>query len=286
MTDFNTLYLGFKQSSTYSMLRDSTKSHYEYLVGRYLEKITNVQGPVTPAVAQKVCDNFAVDSGVAMAHHIRRAVSAIHNYGVRTGQVSINPFSTVRLPNEKSREVVWDLEDVTVLYQIGTGSFGDDYTLRERSCAAMGWVSYATAQRLSQIAVLKASEVTSTHLMVTQTKRGVKVTVPIDSKVADVVQRHAHLNGPLVFGEWSKPQQISKAFDRIRRKAKLDPAYQLRDMRRTRIVEMYDHGCTDAEVMSWSGHQDPSSLKPYRAIWGRELSPVAQNAYDKLNGVT
>lgn len=283
MTDFNTLYSDFKQSSTYGSLRKSTQDHYEYLIKRYLEKVDGVSGPVTPAVAQKVCDNFAVDSGVAMSHHIRRAVSAVYNYGVRTGRVQVNPFTTVRLPNEKSREVVWELADVDVLYQIGNGSFGTDYTARERSCAAMGWVSYATAQRLSQIAELRSTEVSNTHLMVTQSKRGVKVTVPIDNKVYNLVQQHVAVNGLLVFGYWTKPQQISKAFDRIRRKAKLDPSYQLRDMRRTRIVEMYDKGCTDAEVMSWSGHQDSASLKPYRAIWGREFSPVAQNAYDKLN---
>lgn len=283
------LFKSFASSSSFCAMNSVTQADYKYKMERLLQELpANVDATfVTPSVAQKTLDYFVLEHGLCMAHHIRRVASATYNYHVRLGNVSENAFSVVRLPAEKDREVVWDLKDVHFLYHLAmqvARPFNMVTTELEARACAVGYLAYASAQRVSQIMKLSAHEIVDggNKLQIKQSKRGAWVYVPLDDYAQNVIN-HYSTGKTFIFGTWT-PQALAKAFARVRSKTGLDPAYQLRDLRRTRLVEMFDRGCTDAEAMAFSGHVNADSLKPYRQLWGRATSPAAANAFTKLNG--
>ena len=74
-------------------------------------------------------------------------------------------------------------------------------------------------------------------------------------------------------------QNISRAFRKIMNAAGLPKELQLRDIRRTVLTDLANHGATDTEIMAYSGHKSRESLMPYVCISTHQ----ARNAAEKRN---
>ena len=74
-------------------------------------------------------------------------------------------------------------------------------------------------------------------------------------------------------------QNISRVFRQIMVEAGLPKELQLRDIRRTVLTDLANHGATDTEIMAYSGHKSRESLMPYVCISTHQ----ARNAADKRN---
>ena len=74
-------------------------------------------------------------------------------------------------------------------------------------------------------------------------------------------------------------QNISRVFRQIMEEAGLPKELQLRDIRRTVLTDLANHGATDTEIMAYSGHKSRESLMPYVCISTHQ----ARNAADKRN---
>ena len=74
-------------------------------------------------------------------------------------------------------------------------------------------------------------------------------------------------------------QNISRTFRKIMEAAGLPKDLQLRDIRRTVLTDLANHGATDTEIMAYSGHKSRESLMPYVCISTHQ----ARNAADKRN---
>jgi hypothetical protein len=74
-------------------------------------------------------------------------------------------------------------------------------------------------------------------------------------------------------------QNISRTFRKIMDAAGLPKELQLRDIRRTVLTDLANHGATDTEIMAYSGHKSRESLMPYVCISTHQ----ARNAADKRN---
>ena len=74
-------------------------------------------------------------------------------------------------------------------------------------------------------------------------------------------------------------QSISRNFRNIMKEAELPESLQLRDIRRTVLTDLANHGATDTEIMAYSGHKSRESLMPYVCISTHQ----ARNAADKRN---
>ena len=61
--------------------------------------------------------------------------------------------------------------------------------------------------------------------------------------------------------------------------AGLSSRLQLRDIRRTVLTDLANHGATDTEIMAYSGHKSKESLMPYVCI----STEQARNAANKRN---
>ena len=61
--------------------------------------------------------------------------------------------------------------------------------------------------------------------------------------------------------------------------AGLSSRLQLRDIRRTVLTDLANHGATDTEIMAYSGHKSRESLMPYVCI----STEQARNAANKRN---
>ena len=74
-------------------------------------------------------------------------------------------------------------------------------------------------------------------------------------------------------------QNISRTFRTIMNEAELPKSLQLRDIRRTVLTDLANHGATDTEIMAYSGHKSRESLMPYVCISTHQ----ARNAAEKRN---
>ena len=70
---------------------------------------------------------------------------------------------------------------------------------------------------------------------------------------------------------------ISVTFRQIMKAAGLPDRLQLRDIRRTVLTDLANHGATDTEIMAYSGHKSRESLMPYVRI----STEQARNAANK-----
>lgn len=70
---------------------------------------------------------------------------------------------------------------------------------------------------------------------------------------------------------------ISRVTRKIMMAANLPMKLQLRDIRRTVLTDLANHGATDTEIMAYSGHKSRESLMPYVRISTQQ----ARNAANK-----
>lgn len=105
----------------------------------------------------------------------------------------------------------------------------------------------------------------------------------------DLVQMLEDQKKDYSFQEWVVPHpmklkpysenNIGRVFRQIMNEAKLPKDLQLRDIRRTVLSDLANHGATDTEIMSYSGHKSRESLSPYVLI----NTSQARNAAAKRN---
>ena len=81
---------------------------------------------------------------------------------------------------------------------------------------------------------------------------------------------------PIALEPYSE-NNVSRIFRKIKVAANLPSRLQLRDIRRTVLTDLANHGATDTEIMAYSGHKSRESLMPYVCI----NTEQARNAANK-----
>lgn len=275
----------YEDSPAFAALEDRTRRQYSYVLRRMADKVSNTVpiNELTVPLTEGICAAMAANNGVHMAAALKRCSSAMFTWGVRNGYIDNNPWKDTKVAGVKARDVVWNLDDMQVMRNIAVSP---DRSWREKQVCAIIYISYATAQRISDIKDLDYNDIMwqQRRLYMTQHKTGTRVSIPLTDYAWGVLaQFRPNSNGKLFVP--MTDVQLSKTFARIRKTLGLPKEYCARDARRTRVVELIDAGCTEHEIMSWTGHKNSSSLVPYAAIHGREKSSAADAALAKLGGV-
>ena len=87
-------------------------------------------------------------------------------------------------------------------------------------------------------------------------------------------------------------KSIARTFRKIMNSAGLPSRLQLRDIRRTVLTDLANHGATDIEIMAYSGHKSRDSLMPYvcintqqarNAATKRQFTLQEDDSWEKLN---
>ena len=273
----NTLVNDYYKSYDFRNLRDETKKQYQY----YLKTMMDTEVEGGKALCQifldkvktrdaKVAYNFWCEKGITMANHILSATRIVFNHGLRMELCITNPFSNIRKRSTERRKVVWSREDVQKFLDVAYGDFNT------RNIGLIAHMAYEWCQRLGDMRLLKWDNIdfATQTVHIEQSKRRADVHLPISDDLCDmlthqqedfgfqsyVAPRPYPVKGKYIpYSVYKLPLFARKIMDC----ANLSQELRLSDLRRTGTTEMVEAGVGIGQIMSVTGHANPSSVTPY-----------------------
>ena len=220
--------------------------------------------------------------GIRFANYTLQIVTRVWNVLMKYDLIDKNPWCFVERSKEPPRNTVWRTEDFTtflstafsvpkwrnigllVRINVELGQRIEDIRLSE-------WDNYDLVDKLySREVILKTNERIAGIPMSDELVEMLK-----EQKTVYDFQKWVVPN-PLTLEPYSE-HNISRIFRTIMDAAKLPSRLQLRDIRRTVLTDLANHGATDTEIMAYSGHKSRESLMPYVCI----STEQARNAANK-----
>tara|TARA_X000001388_G_scaffold31851_1_gene22545 strand:+ start:1411 stop:2328 length:918 start_codon:yes stop_codon:yes gene_type:complete len=266
----------YYSSYDYRNLRDETKKQYEYFIN--VMRNTQVEGKalcqynvkdISTRIA-KVSYNEWCEKGVSMANHVISATRIVFNHGLRMELCLLNPFANVRKRATERRKTVWGREDVQKLLDLAYSDFST------RNLGLIAHMAYEWCQRLGDMRVLTWDNIDfdAQTVHIEQSKRRADVHLPISDDLFGMLQQQEEDFGFQQYvaprpnpirGEY-KPYSLQKLplhGRKLMQAAGLSDELRLSDLRRTGTTEMVEAGVGIGQIMSVTGHANPSSVKPY-----------------------
>lgn len=263
-------------SYDYRNLRPETKKQYQYHL--HVMQNTEVEGQALckynlediKTRTAKLAYNQWCESGVPMANHILSVTRIVFNHGLRMELVNSNPFSNIRKRQAEKRKTVWSKEDVRKFLDYAYSDFST------RNIGLIAHMAYEWCQRLGDMRLLKWDNIDfeDQTVHIEQSKRRADVHLPISDDLCGMLsQQHDDfgfqpyiaprpypLNGKfLPYTLYKLPLHARK----MMREAGMPDELRLSDLRRTGTTEMVEAGVGIGQIMSVTGHANPSSVTPY-----------------------
>tara|TARA_S200002703_G_scaffold159248_1_gene172040 strand:- start:1385 stop:2308 length:924 start_codon:yes stop_codon:yes gene_type:complete len=276
MSQLTELVDDYYKSYDYRNLRDETKKQYQYFISVMLN--TEVDGQFLstfdytslPTRVAKVAYNQWCEKGIHMANHVMSATCIVFNHGLRMEMCVINPFANVRRRTPERRKTVWGRDDIQRFLDAAYSDFST------RNIGLIAHMAYAWCQRLGDMRLLEWESINfdKQTVQIEQSKRKADVHLPIDDDLCDMLkqqeedfgfQKYVAPRPYAIQGEF-RPYSLHKLPTYARRvmdDAGLPQELRLSDLRRTGTTEMVEAGVGMAQIMSVTGHANPSSVKPY-----------------------
>jgi integrase len=267
------LFERYKETREFTSLSVNSKKSYignmkmaqedYFLVNDRVSRITE---KYVDDLYQHICKS----ESVSKANQFMRIMRRIWSVCKRKGFIKTNPFREMGLTGVPPREIVWDKEQVQAAI---------DASIREKSYSLSAVIAlcYYLAQRPGDMMALNRENFNGDFTLVKfrQRKTGKQMLLPVIPELAKYVKAAIGANGHVVckFSE----RQINEDFRALKERINLPEHLQIRDLRRTALVEMMENGATDAEGQSWSGHADRDMLNTYAP----SSLAMAQNALNK-----
>ena len=240
----------------------------EHVVGR---KVGNMQVDKVNAIAcTELYDMWEADTSTSNANHRSRVFSVLMNFLVTLEHIPNNPMARVKKRTSVPRSVIWTNDQVEKFLDLAFTKF--DW----RNIGLIVLMAYEWGQRPVDIRNLKWSDVHFDQEMViiTQTKRGAVVELPIPENLLAMLQEQEDDWG---FQEYVVPHhrpsdkayrpltvsQMTTLLGEVKTLAGLPSELQVGDLRKTAIVQMIESGVDHLAIQSVSGHKNVASLNPY-----------------------
>ena len=263
-------------SNDYSILAHKTKQDYEYYIRVLLG--TKVEGKclaqmnmiyMTGAKARKAYETW-LQRGVVMANHICAVSRKMYSFGMEMGYAETNPFATFKRKQVKPRNVVWSRDQIKKYLDFCYSDF------QYRNLGLISQMAYEWCQRVGDMRMLEFSSIDFDKkvLNLEQSKRGATVHLPIEDELFDMlVQQKEDFGFQDYVAPYFKPRNgvySPYQLNRLSRHAReaitlagLPNTLRIADLRRTGTTEMVEAGVSMGQIMSVTGHANPSSVKPY-----------------------
>ena len=266
----------YYSSYDYRNLRPETQKQYQYFIG--VMENTQVKGKplcqydvdkITTRIA-KVSYNEWCEQGLHMANHVISATRIVFNHGVRMELCLLNPFANVRKRATERRKTVWSREQVQMLLDTAYSDFST------RNLGLIAHMAYEWCQRLGDMRLLtwESVDFDNKTVYIEQSKRRAEVHLPISDDLCDMLtqqeqdfgfQKYVAPRPNPIRGEY-KPYTLHNLplyGRKLMQAAGLPDELRLSDLRRTGTTEMVEAGVGIGQIMSVTGHANPSSVKPY-----------------------
>jgi len=267
VTDLINLYY---QSNDFNMLRDNTKVDYRYFLTVLHQSLgTRKYELVTSKMAKATYEEW-VKRGISFANHAATCASRVYNYAIKMEHTYQNPWSKIERYTTPQRKVIWRHEDVIRFLDYSYSDY--EY----RSIGLIVQMAYEWCQRLGDMRTLQWDNLNlgGRVLKLEQSKRRADVELPISEELTTMLsdqkeqfgfQPYVAPHPRPVMGEYQPyaMERLSKVGRRVMRLAKLPEELRLMDLRRTGVTQMIDKGVPIGQLMSVTGHNHVSSVKPY-----------------------
>jgi integrase len=260
----------YYESNDFNMLRDSTKVDYKY----FLSVLHQTMGKrkyeaVTSKVAKQAYEVW-VKRGISFANHTATCASRVYNHAIQMECATQNPWTNIKRKTQPQRKTVWTHENVVGFLDEAYKEF--DY----RSVGLIVQMAYEWCQRLGDMRTLQWSnlDLSTQRLTLEQSKRRADVSLPISDDLCQMLtdqkedfgfQSYVAPHPRPVGGKYEAyaMERLSKVGRRVMRLAGLPEELRMMDLRRTGVTQMVDAGVPMGQLMSVTGHNHVSSVKPY-----------------------
>ena len=264
----NQIVNAYTESWDFAQLRDKTQTDYRYFMRQLSEDIGNRKYKSVTLKDAKQIYNKWLNRGITFANHACSVSSRLFTYAVQFDDEPFNPFSHIRRKSPIQRKVVWTRTDVTKFLDTAYAEFDT------RNIGLIVQMAYEWVQRLGDMRLLEWTSIKNRQVHIKQSKRRAEVFLPISEELFDMLEQQRKDFG---FQRYICPQikpvqgeflpyslyGLSKKGRDVMRKAELSDELRLMDIRRTGTTEMVDAGVSLGQIMSVTGHTNPSSVKPY-----------------------
>ena len=221
-------------------------------------------------------------AGQRFANYTLQVVTRAWNVLMKYDMLDKNPWSFVERNRPAPRNTVWKTEDFTTFLTMAFSKpkwrnvgllvrINVELGQRIEDIRFSEWDNYDLKEKLySRETILKTNERIA----------GIPLSDTLVQMIADQKEVYDFqkwvVPNPLTLEPYTE-KGIAKTFRRIMDAAGLPLKLQLRDIRRTVLTDLANHGATDTEIMAYSGHKSRESLMPYVRISTQQ----ARNAAEK-----
>jgi integrase len=272
---------------------DKTRNQYAYQLQRLCDlqlddipvkdiKITDLTVAKCQHIYWKIVESVGNGKGIRFANYTLQIVTRVWNVLMKYDLLEKNPWCFVERGKAAPRNTVWNTDDFTSF--LGT-AFG---VPKWRNVGLLVRINVELGQRIEDIRLSEWQNYNLTDGLYTR-----EVILKTNERIAGIpmsdtlVQMLTEQKEVYDFQKWVVPNpltlepysehNISRTFRKIMVAAKLPSRLQLRDIRRTVLTDLANHGATDTEIMAYSGHKSRESLMPYVCI----NTEQARNAANK-----
>ena len=278
----------YRTTEAWKILADNSKRSYDFMMR--VSAATRVGSSninfghmlarnVTVELADKFKDEVLKAKGRHRANACCKVMRRVFNVARRHSRVKSNPFILMNLKSTPPRKVLWEDDHIDTFIrtadEMGHGSVG-----------TIALLCYELCQRPGDMRQLKWENYRKGVFTFTQEKTHVEMKIGATSSIIDRLGKLEQgrpneciiideLNG-LPFNRW----RYYKIAREIIKAADLPDYLQLRDLRRTGATELAEHGCTEDELRSITGHQGRDILNTYI----QPTHKMARNAMKKRFG--
>ncbi len=269
-----TYYLNTKHFNSLSL---NTQRNYEYSFNAICD--TKIFNRLTMDISIKdftvpLCtelyDTWEEEVSTERANQLSRIFSVLINYCISLSLLTSNPMAHVKKRKHEPRSVVWTDDQVMLFLDTAFSDF------KWRNIGLLVLMCYEWGQRPVDIRMLEWSNVDLAERKVTikQTKRGATVELPIPVNLFTMI---AEQKDDWDFQQYVVPHlrasdngyrplslcQVSSLANEVKEACDLPSELQVRDLRKTAIVQMIESGVDHLAIQSVSGHKNVASLNPY-----------------------
>ena len=221
---------------------------------------------------------------VRFANYSMQIVTRVWNVLIKYDYLDKNPWGFVEKSKVSPRNTVWQPEDFKIFLQTAFS------IPKWRNIGLLVRINVEIGQRIEDVRLSQwdnydLNEKLYMREVIQKTHERIPG-IPLSDSLVQMLQEQKDV---YEFQEWVVPHpfllkpysehSISHTFRKIMNTAGLSSRLQLRDIRRTVLTDLANHGATDTEIMAYSGHKSRESLMPYVCI----STEQARNAANKRN---
>lgn len=278
---------------TIKIRANKTRDQYRYQLQRLCElqldgvpikdiKIKELNVAKCQCIYWLLVNSVSTTSGIRFANYTLQIVTRAWNVLMKYDLLEKNPWCFVERGKPAPRNTIWRTEDFTAFLDTAFS------VPKWRNIGLLVRINVELGQRIEDIRLSEwenydLEEGLYVREVILKTNERI-AGIPLSSTLIQMLKEQKEIYdfqkwvvpNPLTLAPYSE-HNISRTVRVIMDQAKLPARLQLRDIRRTVLTDLANHGATDTEIMAYSGHKSRESLLPYVCI----STEQARNAANK-----